>query len=111
MLLPVFAPVAARAATVIVANQTKNAWVWVTAYNQVGNIDKAWCVGPNERFSGKVGLALSNVRGEVTSRNCQHPRAADLWCAHSTAYGGTFDIVLKESRGRFSWECRRRPNG
>jgi len=106
LLVPTVQPVPARAAYVKVDNRTHNSWVWVTAYNQFGKIVKAWCVSPNRDFGGRVGTELSNLRGEVTVRNCQHPRAADLRCPYGLAHAGIWNVVLTERGSSFNWSCR-----
>lgn len=57
-------------------NQTKDAWVWVTAYEKVPfgrSIRAAYCVAPEEHSDRRIGDIIDEVRVEVTSKNCAHP--------------------------------------
>lgn len=59
-----------------VADETKDAWVWVTAYEKVPfgrTIRAAYCVATEERSERRIGDIIDEVRVEVTSRNCAHP--------------------------------------
>jgi hypothetical protein len=78
LVLSMAAPSAAGSgiSQISIDNQTKDAWVWVTAYEKVPftrSIRKAWCVAPESRSQERIGSVIDEVRAEVTARNCAHP--------------------------------------
>lgn len=62
-------------AQVRVSNQTKDASVWVTAYN--GKNLGAWCVPPGKVDTHGLSSLVTQVRAEVTHTNCSHPVMLD----------------------------------
>jgi len=66
---------------------TKDAWVWVTAYEKVPfgrTIRASYCVGPEENSERRIGDIIDEVRVEVTARNCAHP----VYLDHTLGTGG-----------------------
>lgn len=92
-------------------NQTKDAWVWVTAYEHVPftrSIRKAWCVAPESVSKETIGSVIDDVRVEVTARNCAHPVYLDstLDTKGGMSSGGNLVIrsyIVRGSGGRYAF--------
>jgi len=97
---------------ITLSNQTKDAWVWVTAYEKglfgSRSIRAAYCVAPEEHSQRKIGDIVDEVRVEVTAKNCAHPVYLDstLSTAGGMSSGSGLVIrafIVRGSGGRYAF--------
>lgn len=96
---------------ITIENQSKDAWVWVTAYEKVPftrTIRKAWCVNPDSRSQETIGDVIDEVRVEVTARNCAHPVYLDSTLDTKGGRSSASNLVIRSyivrgSGGRYAF--------
>jgi hypothetical protein len=94
-----------------VNDTTKDAWVWVTAYEKVPfgrEIRRVWCVSPEENSSQKIGSIIDEVRVEVTHQNCAHPVYLDATLSTSGGLSSGGGLIIRSfevrgSNGRYAF--------
>jgi hypothetical protein len=93
-------------------DETKDAWVWVTAYEKVPfgrTIRAAYCVAPQEKSERRIGDIIDEVRVEVTSTNCAHPVYLDSTLGTGGGMNSGKGLVIRAfqvrgSGGRYSFD-------
>lgn len=89
-----------------VYDDTRDAWVWVTAYEIVPvgrTIRASYCVAPEERSERRIGDIVDEVRLEATAKNCGVPVYLDQTLRTSARGKGMRSFELRGSGGHYAF--------